>query len=184
MERRRHLAIILSIASLSFFLLLLSALYFHFRRRWAIRNRSGSDDSVESEGFELAKAEAEELVVFAGCEHLRIQDILEAPGEVVGKSSYGTLYRATIRISDAGATAVMLLRFIRPACVGRTGDILTAVPLLGLLRHPYLVPLRALYVGPRGEKLFVYPFYTAGNLAQFLKGNAFSCSDLFGGSLR
>ncbi|PKU77557.1 putative kinase-like protein TMKL1 isoform X2 [Dendrobium catenatum] len=171
MEGHRNLRIILSIVSISFFLLVFSLLYFWFRRRRDIRSRSSSDGLEESEGFKLVKTDAEELVVFAGCEHLRTQDILDAPGEVVGKSSYGTLYRATIRIG-AGATAVMLLRFIRPDCVGRTGDILMAIRLIGLLRHPNLVPLRALYVGPRGEKLFVYPFYAAGNLAQFLKGSA------------
>lgn len=141
----------------------------------AIRSRgSGSaGDSPESYCFETVKMDAEELVVFSGCEHLKTQDILDAPGEVVGKSSYGTLYRATLRISAAGGApspVVMLLRFFRPACVGRTGDVFPAVQLIGLLRHPNLVPLRALYVGPRGEKLFLHPFYAAGNLAQFLKG--------------
>uniref|UniRef100_R7W4H6 Putative kinase-like protein TMKL1 n=1 Tax=Aegilops tauschii TaxID=37682 RepID=R7W4H6_AEGTA len=34
---------------------------------------------------------------------------------------------------------------------------------------PNLVPIRALYVGPRGEKLLVHPFYAAGSLRRFLQ---------------
>ncbi|XP_020571954.1 putative kinase-like protein TMKL1 isoform X2 [Phalaenopsis equestris] len=169
MERHRNLLIILTVVSLSLFLLLCSALYLYFRRRCAIRSRRSCEDSMEGKSFELVKVEAEELIVFPGCEHLSTKDILDAPGEVVGKSSYGTLYRATIRISDAG---VMLLRFIHPTCSRRTRDVLTAIRLIGLMRHPNLVPLRALYVGLRGEKLFIYPYYAAGNLAQFLKAGS------------
>ncbi|KAK8924112.1 putative kinase-like protein TMKL1 [Platanthera zijinensis] len=64
----------------------------------------------------------------------------------------------------------MLLRFVRPACVGRTGDILAAARQIGFLRHPNLVPLWALYVGPRGEKLLRPPLLRCWHLAQFLKG--------------
>jgi hypothetical protein len=38
------------------------------------------------------------------------------------------------------------------------------------VRHANLVPIRALYVGPRGEKLLVHPFYAAGSLRRFLQG--------------
>ncbi|EHA8591592.1 putative kinase-like protein TMKL1 [Cocos nucifera] len=72
----------------------------------------------------------------------------------------------------------MLLRFVRPACVGRTKDILPSIQMLGLVRHPNLVPLRALYVGPRGEKLFVHPFYAAGTLSQFLRVLLYSSFDI------
>uniref|UniRef100_A0A1D1YY35 Putative kinase-like protein TMKL1 n=1 Tax=Anthurium amnicola TaxID=1678845 RepID=A0A1D1YY35_9ARAE len=138
------------------------------RRRWRRKglssggNRGG--DGEEEEGEE-EEAEAEELISFPGGEDLTAHAILDAPGEVVGKSSYGTLYRACV---GGGRGSPMLLRFVRPACIGRTGEILPAVQLLGLVRHPNLVPLRALYVGPRGEKLFVHPFFPAGNLSHFL----------------
>ncbi|KAG0501288.1 hypothetical protein HPP92_001360 [Vanilla planifolia] len=179
MERRRK--VLLGMVSVLLFVVFLSAMCFFFRISCTIRRRRrGSGDSPESGDFEHREKEAdsEELVVFPGGERFRTQDILDAPGEVVWKSSYGTLYRAAIRLSadesgsgGGGSVSVMLLRFIRPACIGRMEDILPLVQLIGFLQHPNLVPLRALYVGPRGEKLFVHPFYEAGNLAQFLKGN-------------
>ncbi|KAJ0959712.1 hypothetical protein J5N97_000624 [Dioscorea zingiberensis] len=102
---------------------------------------------------------------------LTAHDILDAPGEVVGKS--GVQRRCTEPRVQRGGAALLLLRFVRPACAGRTKEILPAVSVLGTVRHPNLVPLRAMYVGPRGEKLFVHPFYLAGNLSQFLHdGNA------------
>jgi hypothetical protein len=105
-----------------------------------------------------------------------VTNILEAPGEVVGKSGHSTLYRASIPVDPAGTSAVSaLLRFVRPGCAGRSEEIVPIVRMLGTIRHPNLVPLRALYVGPRGEKLLVHPFYAAGTLDRFLRGVCFSC---------
>lgn len=108
----------------------------------------------------------EELIRFEGAEDLSVHDILEAPGEVIGKSSYGTLYRASLLT----ANSLALLRFLRPACTLRTKEVLPIIELLGSLRHPNLVPLCAFYAGPRGEKLMVHPFYRLGNLAQLIRG--------------
>ncbi|KAA8533899.1 hypothetical protein F0562_031416 [Nyssa sinensis] len=102
---------------------------------------------------------------FSGGEDLTIHDILEAPGEVVGKSSYGTLYRASL----LKINSITLLRFLRPACTGRPKEVVPAIQFLGSIRHPNLVPLRAFYAGPKGEKLLVYPFYGRGTLAQFIR---------------
>ncbi|KAG1362140.1 putative kinase-like protein TMKL1 [Cocos nucifera] len=166
MEKLRKIQIILGLTSPFLVLLLLYAMYCRFRRR--IR-RSRERESLEDGGFgygeEEGEKKAEELTRFAGGEHLTVHDILEAPGEVVGKSSYATLYRASLQRSGS----VVLLRFVRPACVGRTQDVLLAVQKLGHVRHPNLVPMTALYAGPRGETLFVHPFYAAGTLSQFLQ---------------
>lgn len=105
-------------------------------------------------------------MTFSAGEDLTASDILEAPGEVIGRSSYGTVYRACLR--RTGST--VLLRFVRPACIGSAQDIVPLVKTLASVTHGNLVPLKALYVGPRGEKLFVHPFYAAGTLAQFLRG--------------
>lgn len=180
MKWNRHLRIVVAVLVPFLFLLLIAAIYYcYIRTKRALIRQTSHEESPDRGDFEYAEAEEEELVVFAGGEHLKIQDILNAPGEVVAKSSYGTFYRASIkRNPDGDGNAIVLLRFLRPACIGRGDDIRAAIRAIGLVRHPNLVPLRSVYVGTRGEKLFVYPFYTTGNLAQFLKGSSFSVNDL------
>uniref|UniRef100_A0A453P3X3 Protein kinase domain-containing protein n=1 Tax=Aegilops tauschii subsp. strangulata TaxID=200361 RepID=A0A453P3X3_AEGTS len=70
------------------------------------------------------------------------------------------LYRAAMR---SGETAV------RPACAVGADEAAAAARRIGAVTHPNLVPLRAVYVGPRGEKLLVHPFYAAGSLHRFLQ---------------
>ncbi|KAL0452588.1 UNVERIFIED_CONTAM: putative kinase-like protein TMKL1 [Sesamum latifolium] len=134
------------------------------RRRKA---EHGSRD-VES-AFECKEGDGrvntEDLIKFHGGEDLTVEEILDAPGEVIGKSSYGTLYRASLVNSDSLA----LLRFLRPTCTLRIKEVVPILELLGSVRHPNLVPMYAFYAGPRGEKLMVHPFYGPGNLAQFIK---------------
>lgn len=113
----------------------------------------------------MEELEAEDLMCFQGGEDLTVHDILDAPGEVVGKSGYGTLYMASLERRDS----VVLLRFLRPACMERMVEIVPAIRMVGFVRHPNLVPLQAFYSGPKGEKLLVHPFYFGGNLSQFLR---------------
>ncbi|XP_074291122.1 putative kinase-like protein TMKL1 [Silene latifolia] len=114
---------------------------------------------------EKEEEEEPELMCFSGGEDLKVSDILDAPGEVIGKSSYGTLYKANLTRKNS----TLLLRFLRPACSGSLGDVINVVHSTGFIRHEHLVPLLAFYVGPRGEKLLVYPFYHHLNLSQFIK---------------
>jgi hypothetical protein len=106
------------------------------------------------------------LVKFPGGEALSVAAILEAPGEVVAKSAHSTLYRAVMRAGEAA----VLLRFVRPACAVGAEEASAFARRIGAVTHPNLVPLRAVYVGPRGEKLLVHPFYAAGSLQRFLQG--------------
>ncbi|CAL5020528.1 unnamed protein product [Urochloa decumbens] len=108
---------------------------------------------------------AQALVRFPGGEALSVAAILEAPGEVVAKSAHSTLYRAAMRSGEAA----VLLRFVRPACAVGADEAYAAAARIGAVAHPNLVPLRAVYVGPRGEKLLVHPFYAAGSLHRFLQ---------------
>jgi hypothetical protein len=106
------------------------------------------------------------LVKFPGGEALSVAAILEAPGEVVAKSAHSTLYRAVMRAGEAA----VLLRFVRPACAVGPEEASAVARRIGDVSHPNLVPLRAVYVGPRGEKLLVHPLYAAGSLHRFLQG--------------
>jgi hypothetical protein len=95
--------------------------------------------------------------------------VLLRADEVVAKSSHSTLYRAGLSAGEA----VALLRFVRPACAAGADEARAAALALGAARHPNLVPIRALYIGPRGEKLLVHPFYAAGSLRRLLQGLSF-----------
>ncbi|XP_068651081.1 putative kinase-like protein TMKL1 [Aristolochia californica] len=155
----RRIKIALGVVSGSLAVLLFLVVYI-------CRRRSKKEESSERGRCELIEqAEKEDLICFAGCGGLTVQDILDAPGEVVGKSSYGTLYKATLVRNGS----LVLLRFLRPACTGRMKEIFPAIQLLGFVRHPNLVSLDAFYSGTRGEKLLVHPFFSSGNLSQFLR---------------
>ncbi|KAJ4784571.1 Leucine-rich receptor-like protein kinase family protein [Rhynchospora pubera] len=151
------------------FLLLLLLLFLLLYRRLTHRIKHNHQArSIETAVYNTvydSPDETEDLITFPGGEDLTASDILEAPGEVIGRSSYGTVYRACLR--RTGST--VLLRFVRPTCIGSAQDIVPVVKTLASVTHGNLVPLKALYVGPRGEKLFVHPFYAAGTLAQFLR---------------
>ncbi|KAG6418491.1 hypothetical protein SASPL_120695 [Salvia splendens] len=164
MEHKLKIILLAALTPLPLLAIILLSIILCFRRR-----DSKNDDAeldLEAKGVDgVLKLNAEELVKFEGGEDLSVVEILEAPGEVIGKSSYGTLYKANL----VNLNCVTLLRFLRPTCTLRMEEVLPAIELLGSVRHPNLVPLNAFYAGPRGEKLMVLPFYTSGNLAQFIK---------------
>ncbi|EAY95067.1 hypothetical protein OsI_16883 [Oryza sativa Indica Group] len=142
------------------------------RRRGAVlpshgarADRFQSGGGTSGYGAGGAGGAEEALVRFPGGEGLTVAAILEAPGEVVAKSGHSTLYRAGLSAGEA----VALLRFVRPVCAAAADEATAAARLLGALQHPNLVPIRALYVGPRGEMLLVHPFYAAGSLRRFLQ---------------
>ncbi|KAL8247900.1 hypothetical protein R6Q59_009116 [Mikania micrantha] len=165
--KKSHIIILIVTLSSFFVLFVILFLICLCARKRSAGNES-QDKEANPEFKEMGVEEIEmkgDFIRFEGGEDLTCFDILDAPGEVIGKSSYGTLYRANL-LSDP----VLLLRFLRPACtIEKVQDVMHVVQLLGSVRHPNLVPLCGFYSGPRGEKLLVYPFYRRGNLAQFIR---------------
>ncbi|CAA0834542.1 Protein kinase superfamily protein [Striga hermonthica] len=164
MEHRHKLTLIITLTSLSASAII-SLLLFCFLRR---KTRYAPPTDKEAAAFgckEEGPVSTGDLIRFRGGENLAVEDILEAPGEVIGKSSYGTVYKACLD----GSNSLALLRFLRPTCTLSVKEVVPIVELLGSVRHPNLVPLNAFYAGPRGEKLIVHPFYGNGNLAQFIR---------------
>ncbi|KAK3033238.1 hypothetical protein RJ639_033118 [Escallonia herrerae] len=163
MGNKHILILILGVTSLCI-LAILFLIVIHFCRR-----KRAQDKAVDAEGGleckERDELEREDLLKFQGGEDLSVHDILDAPGEVIGKSSYGTLYMASL----VRTNSVVLLRFLRPACAGKMEEVVPVIHQLGSIRHPNLVPLCAFYAGPRGEKLLVHPFYHRGTLAHFIR---------------
>ncbi|KAL5973162.1 hypothetical protein ACLOJK_037189 [Asimina triloba] len=153
--------ILISISAFLFLILLLLLCIFYRKRR-------PDEESLKSRELKLEREfEAADLIGFPGGEDLTVRDILDAPGEVVGKSGYGTLYKASLQRRGS----VVVLRFLQPACAGRAEDVIPAIRMMGLIRHANLVPLQAFYAGPKGEKLLVHPYFRCGTLWQFLHGN-------------
>ncbi|XP_057426664.1 putative kinase-like protein TMKL1 [Lotus japonicus] len=161
------LILVITLASAA--LLVLVGLYAFFYRKRVSENENKDIESSEHKQEEIAQKE--DLVIFQGGEDLTICDILDAPGEVIGKSNYGTLYKALLQRSNR----VRLLRFLRPVCTTRAEELDEMVQFLGRIRHPNLVPLLGFYTGPRGEKLLVHPFYRHGNLTQFIRDGNGEC---------
>ncbi|MQM11425.1 hypothetical protein Taro_044333 [Colocasia esculenta] len=165
MEFAHVVCVVLGVCSpfLAVFLLFL-AIHHYRNRSYCASQKHGNGGGAGTGSREEVVAEAEKLVTFPGGEDLTSQAILDAPGEVVARSSHGTLYRAWL----GGEGSPVSLRFVRPECVGTAREVLQAAQLLGLVRHPNLVPLRALYVGSHGEKLLVQPYFPGGTLFHFL----------------
>ena len=157
------LILVLGLASATF-LVFVAVYVFYCKRR--VSKYDESKDIESSEHKEEDVAQKEDLMIFQGGEDLTICDILDAPGEVIGKSNYGTLYKALLQRSNK----VRLLRFLRPVCTARGEELDEMIQFLGRIRHPNLVPLLGFYTGPRGEKLLVHPFYRHGSLTQFIRG--------------
>jgi hypothetical protein len=155
-------------------LLMIFILFIFFYRKRMLKN-GGEDIETMGKGHG-DEAQIEDLVTFQDGEDLTICDILDAPGEVIGKSNYGTLYKALLQQNNN----LRLLRFLRPVCTTRGEEFGDMIWLLGCIRHPNLVPLLGFYAGPRGEKLLVNPFFRSGNLAEFIRGklHSFWCSHL------
>ncbi|RAL52256.1 hypothetical protein DM860_016105 [Cuscuta australis] len=159
-----HVLLILLILITSFFFLaLILCLSCCFCRRRGTEEDVHRDPESGFEEREGVVEVKETLMNFKGGEDLGVIDILDAPGEVIGKSKFGTLYMALLR-SDKPA----LLRFFRPPCTLSIKEFVPIVELLGSIRHPNLVPLFAFYAGPRGEKLLVHPFYHRGDLGHLI----------------
>ncbi|KAF8683831.1 hypothetical protein HU200_044769 [Digitaria exilis] len=107
------------------------------------------------------------LVHFDGPLSFTADDLLCATAEILGKSTYGTVYKATME--DGSYVAVKRLR---EKIAKNQKEFEAEVNVLGKLRHPNLLALRAYYLGPKGEKLLVFDYMPKGNLASFLHARA------------
>ncbi|PUZ62679.1 hypothetical protein GQ55_3G005000 [Panicum hallii var. hallii] len=107
------------------------------------------------------------LVHFDGPLAFTADDLLCATAEIMGKSTYGTVYKATLE--DGSLVAVKRLR--EKITKGHK-DFEAEAAVLGRIRHPNLLALRAYYLGPKGEKLLVFDYMPKGSLTSFLHARA------------
>ncbi|CAO2140849.1 unnamed protein product [Urochloa humidicola] len=95
----------------------------------------------------------------------QLEELLRASAEMVGRGSLGTVYRAAL--GEGRMVAVKRLRDANPCA---REEFHRYMDLIGRLRHPHLVPLRAFYYA-KLEKLLIYDYLPNGNLHDRLHGH-------------
>ncbi|KAF5750777.1 hypothetical protein HS088_TW03G01117 [Tripterygium wilfordii] len=142
------------------------------RKRSSSKGKNGKADNAgkTQKGVPVSRAEEEaggqmggKLVHFDGPFIFTADDLLCATAEIMGKSTYGTAYKATLE--DGNQVAVKRLR--EKTTKGQR-EFEAEAAALGKIRHPNLLALRAYYLGPKGEKLLVFDYMPKGSLASFL----------------
>ncbi|KAF4355141.1 hypothetical protein CsatB_023711 [Cannabis sativa] len=86
------------------------------------------------------------------------EELSRAPAEVLGRSSHGTLYKATL---DSGH--MLTVKWLRVGLVKHKKEFAREVKRIGSIRHPSIVPLRAYYWGPREQERLLLADYIHGD---------------------
>ncbi|KAI7726770.1 hypothetical protein M8C21_028283 [Ambrosia artemisiifolia] len=111
-------------------------------------------------GFERGK-----MVFFDGVRRFEVEDLLRASAEMLGKGGFGTAYKAVL--DDGNVVAVKRLKDV--SIGGGRREFEHHMAVLGMVRHPNVVSLKAYYFA-RDEKLLVYDYMSNGNLFWLLHG--------------
>ncbi|CAN6225790.1 unnamed protein product [Urochloa humidicola] len=120
--------------------------------------RNGGDEKCQKSGG---------LVCFEGGEELRLESLLKASAEVLGKGVSGSTYKAVLE--DGVVVVVKRLSALQfPASRSKAFD--RHMRLVGRLRHRHIVSLRG-YCNSNGERLLVYDFLPNGSLQSLLQAN-------------
>ena len=135
---------------------------------------AGGEKGVPPVSGEAGGEAGGKLVHFEGPVVFTADDLLCATAEIMGKSTYGTVYKATLE--DGHEVAVKRLR---EKITKNQKEFETEVNFLGKIRHPNLLAMRAYYFGPKGEKLLVFDYMPIGSLTTFLHGKNFNPISLF-----
>ncbi|KAH7661107.1 Non-specific serine/threonine protein kinase protein [Dioscorea alata] len=92
------------------------------------------------------------------------EELSRAPAEVLGRSSHGTSYRATL---DNGV--LLTVKWLREGVAKQKKEFQREVKKFANIRHPNVVGLRGYYWGPtQHEKLILSDYISPGSLASFL----------------
>ncbi|XP_057961697.1 probable leucine-rich repeat receptor-like protein kinase At1g68400 [Malania oleifera] len=172
------LAVIAIIVGDVLVLAIVSALiYCYFFRNYAGGSGSGRKASRLMEGEKMVYSaspypgqvglEKGRMVFFDGERRFELEDLLRASAEMLGKGGMGTAYKAVL--DDGNVVAVKRLR--EAQVVGnKQREMEQHIEVLGRLRHPNVVSLKAYYFA-REEKLLVYDYMPNASLFWLLHGN-------------
>lgn len=96
------------------------------------------------------------------------EELSRAPAEVLGRSSHGTSYRATLENG-----VFLTVKWLREGVARPKKEFAKEAKKFANIRHPNVVGLRGYYWGPTPhEKLILSDYVAPGSLASFLYGNA------------
>uniref|UniRef100_A0A7N0T0Z8 Protein kinase domain-containing protein n=1 Tax=Kalanchoe fedtschenkoi TaxID=63787 RepID=A0A7N0T0Z8_KALFE len=92
------------------------------------------------------------------------EELSRAPAEVLGRSSHGTSYRATLDIGT-----FLTVKWLREGVAKQRKEFAKEAKKFANIRHPNVVGLRGYYWGPtQHEKLILSDYISPGSLATFL----------------
>eukprot|EP01018_Ginkgo_biloba_P011828 Gb_25455 [translate_table: standard] len=140
----------------------------YYWRKYSREAKNQSKKAVEKGDFSSAQTpemERSKLVFFDRKKQFELEDLLRASAEMLGKGSFGTAYKAVL--DDGCVVAVKRLKDVSPS--GKK-EFEQHMELIGKLRHPNIVRLRAYYYA-KEEKLLVYDYLPNGSLYSLLHGN-------------
>ncbi|KAF2923546.1 probable leucine-rich repeat receptor-like protein kinase At1g68400 [Oryza sativa Japonica Group] len=124
------------------------------------------EDKVRNREEKGQKSNGGGLVCFDGGEELRLESLLKASAEVLGKGVSGSTYKAVLE--DGIVVAVKRLSALQ--FPGRSKAFDRHMRLAGRLRHRHVVSLRG-YCNSNGERLLVYDYLPNGSLQSLLHGS-------------
>ncbi|KAJ8557321.1 hypothetical protein K7X08_002946 [Anisodus acutangulus] len=101
---------------------------------------------------------AGELFFLDGSLSFTAEELSRAPAEVLGRSSHGTLYKATLNSGH-----VLTVKWLRVGLVKNKKEFAKEVKKVGSIRHPNAVSLRAYYWGPREQERLILADYIPGD---------------------
>ncbi|KAF7827789.1 putative leucine-rich repeat receptor-like protein kinase [Senna tora] len=155
-------------------------LYCYFWRNFSARLKQGKGASSSSSSKILetekivyssspypaqSSLERGRMVFLEGERRFELEDLLRASAEMLGKGGFGTAYKAVL---DDGS--VVAVKRLKDAQIGGKKEFEQHMEVLGKMRHPNVVTLRAYYFA-REEKLLVSDFMPNGSLFWLLHGN-------------
>ncbi|XP_061346145.1 probable leucine-rich repeat receptor-like protein kinase At1g68400 [Gastrolobium bilobum] len=149
-------------------------LYCYFWRNYSAKLKEGKGSKLfESEKIVYSSSpypgqggcERGRMVFFEGEKRFELEDLLRASAEMLGKGGFGTAYKAVL---DDGS--VVAVKRLKDAQIAGKREFEQHMELLGRLRHPNIVSLRAYYFATE-EKLLVYDYMPNASLFWLLHGN-------------
>ncbi|XVF85625.1 hypothetical protein PTKIN_Ptkin17bG0131300 [Pterospermum kingtungense] len=126
----------------------------------------GANNSGKQGGFWESEGLGSLVFLGAGDQQMSysLEDLLKASAETLGRGTMGSTYKA---VMESGF--IVTVKRLKDARYPRLEEFRRHMDLLGRLRHPNLVPIRA-YFQAKEERLLVYDYFPNGSLFSLIHG--------------